>query len=312
MRVLQPIVRVLVGSVALVFLAQASTPAASPRDSLLVSAEWLTQHLNDPNLVLLHMGAKADYDAKHIPGARFVSFDDISVSDHTGPGLMLEMPPVDALRQHLAALGISDGSRVVVYFGSGYVSPATRVVFTLDYAGLDGVSLLDGGIDAWTGAGQSVTRDVPSARTGTLAPLKTRPIVVDAAFVLAHLQTPHFAVVDGRAAAFYDGVQTGDSMGRPHRTGHIASAHSVPFTSVSDDHLKLRPAEELEAIFTKAGVKPDDTIIGYCHVGQQATLMLFAARSLGHPVLLYDGSFEDWSRHADYPVDNPAKKGGGR
>jgi thiosulfate/3-mercaptopyruvate sulfurtransferase len=54
-------------------------------------------------------------------------------------------------------------------------------------------------------------------------------------------------------------------------------------------------------------VKAGDTVIGYCHVGQQATAMLFAARTLGHPVLLYDGSFEDWSRHADYPVENPAK-----
>ena len=53
---------------------------------------------------------------------------------------------------------------------------------------------------------------------------------------------------------------------------------------------------------------PDDTVIGYCHIGQQTTAMLFAARTLGHKVLLYDGSFEDWSRHTDYPVENPAKK----
>ena len=72
--------------------------------------------------------------------------------------------------------------------------------------------------------------------------------------------------------------------------------------------MRLKSAADLEAIFTKAGVKPGDTVIGYCHIGLQATAMLLAARSLGHPVLLYDGSFEDWSRHSDYPVDNPAKK----
>jgi thiosulfate/3-mercaptopyruvate sulfurtransferase len=75
----------------------------------------------------------------------------------------------------------------------------------------------------------------------------------------------------------------------------------------------FRSAAELAAIFAKAGVEPNDTIIGYCHIGQQATAMLFAARTLGHPVLLYDGSFEDWSRHDDrYPVDNPTGRGGGR
>ena len=52
-------------------------------------------------------------------------------------------------------------------------------------------------------------------------------------------------------------------------------------------------------MFEKAGVKANDTVVGYCHIGQQATAMLFAARSLGHPVLLYDGSFQDWSRHDD-------------
>ena len=56
----------------------------------------------------------------------------------------------------------------------------------------------------------------------------------------------------------------------------------------------------------RAGVKPNDTVIGYCHIGQQATAMLFAARSLGYKVVLYDGSFEDWSKR-DLPVDNPKK-----
>ena len=85
-------------------------------------------------------------------------------------------------------------------------------------------------------------------------------------------------------------------------------AHSVPYTEITNEQLLLRSPEELAALFAKAGVKPDDTVIGYCHIGQQTTAMLFAARTLGHRVLLYDGSFEDWSRHTQFPVDNPAKK----
>jgi thiosulfate/3-mercaptopyruvate sulfurtransferase len=65
---------------------------------------------------------------------------------------------------------------------------------------------------------------------------------------------------------------------------------------VTADDLRLKPRGELEALFRSAGVKPGDTVIGYCHIGQQVTAMLLAARTLGHPVLLYDGSFEDWSR----------------
>ena len=105
--------------------------AASPRDSMIVTAAWLRAHLNDANLVLLHVGDKAEYDAKHIPGAVFAGLKDISVSDHTGKGLMLEMPPAEELRKDLEALGISDASRVVVYYGKDWISPSTRILFTL-------------------------------------------------------------------------------------------------------------------------------------------------------------------------------------
>ncbi|MFN2601188.1 MAG: sulfurtransferase [Gemmatimonadaceae bacterium] len=283
---------------------------SDPRASILVSTSWVAKHLNDPDLVLLHVGEKKEYDQAHIPGARFVTLNDISVSDHVTPGaLMLQMPATEVLRKDLAALGISDKSRVVVYYGGEWVSPATRVVFTLDYAGLGARTvLLDGGLQAWTAESRPVSNVTPPARAGRLSELKTRPIVVDGEWVKSHVSRPGISVVDGRAAAFYDGVQTGMGMHAAQRTGHIAGAKSVPFTEVTDDKMKLRSREELAALFLKAGVQPGDTVVGYCHVGQQATAMLFAARSLGHPVLLYDGSFEDWSAHADYPVENPSAK----
>jgi len=291
--------------------AQGQGKQDDPRSKILVSSEWLASHTSDPNLVLLHVGDKSEYLAEHIAGARFVSLDDISVSDHENPGgLMLQMPPTDALRNMLASLGISDNSRIVVYYGNDRVSQATRVVFTLDYAGLGArTSLLDGGMQDWKRSGHAVTSVIPRAEPGTLAALRTRPIVIDAEWVKSHIGKPGLSVVDGRAASFYDGVQTAEGMrGTHHRTGHIAGAKSIPFNQINDDQLKIRSSAELAALFLKAGVQPGDTVVGYCHIGQQATEMLFAARSLGHPVLLYDGSFEDWSNHADYPVDNPAAK----
>ena len=93
----------------------ASTAASqSPRDSLVVSTTWLAQRLNDPNVVVLHLGDKAEYDAKHIPGARYVQLSNISVSGANANGLSLELPNADTLRARLAALGISNDSRIVV------------------------------------------------------------------------------------------------------------------------------------------------------------------------------------------------------
>ncbi len=305
-----------VAASAIVIAALIPKPARAQNDArskLLVSTEWLAKHLKDPNLVLLQVGEKGEYAKQHLPGAQFVTLDDISTPmDHDKPGaLMLQMPAADVLREKLAALGISDNSRIIVYYGNDWVTPATRVVFTLDYAGLGAnTSLLDGGMQQWIRENRPVTADVSTRRTGSLSALRTRPIIVDAEFVKANVGKPGISVVDGRAAAFYDGVQTGSGMrGEKHKTGHIAGAKSVPYTEITDDNLKFKSPTELAALFAKAGVKPGDTIVGYCHIGQQATGMLFAARTLGYKVLLYDGSFEDWSRHpADYAVETGSSK----
>jgi thiosulfate/3-mercaptopyruvate sulfurtransferase len=212
------------------------------------------------------------------------------------------MLPAETLRERLAGLGISDDSRVVVYQSDNQWTQSTRVMLTLDYAGLANVSWLDGGQKAWTAAGGTLTADPTVIKPGTLSPLKTRPVVVDAEFVKAHLGATGYTIVDSRLPAFYDGSRTGGRPGAEHKTGHITGAVNVPFDSFTTADVTLKPAAEIEAAFSKAGVKPGDTVITYCHIGQQATATLFAARSLGYKVMMYDGSFEDWSRR-DLPVE---------
>ena len=287
--------------------ARVATAALANPAELTVSTAWLARHLNDRDLVLLHVGDSAEYAREHIPGARYASLRSVSVSSHDHEnGLMLELPPADSLRTRLEALGISDDSKVVIYYGNDWVSPATRIVFTLDYAGLgDRTVLLDGGMPAWKKAGHRVTREAPGATRGKLSALRTRPLVVDAAWVKAHLDAPGIRVIDGRSPVYYDGVEAGTGG----RKGHIAGARSIPFTEIADDSLRIRPMAHLRAVFDRAGVAPGDTVVAYCHIGQQATAVLFAARALGHPVRLYDGSFQDWARRADFPVESaPAKR----
>jgi len=289
-------------------LSIAGAHAADPRNDLVVDAKWLAAHVNDPDVVLLHVGD--EYDSGHIPGAHRVSLDDISVSEHTKTGLMLEMPGAEDLRARLQKLGISDDSRIVVYYGKDWVSPSTRVVFTLQYAGLgDHTKLLDGGMGAWVRAGGKLSKDAAPAKPGNLSPLHVQPIVVDRSYVRDHLAAPGVAIVDGRAASYYEGVEVGGAHGQRDKTGHIKSAHSIPFTELTDDHLMLKSQSELQSLFDHAGIAAGDTVVGYCHIGQQATAMLFAARLLGHPVMLYDGSFQDWSRGGDEtPVEASVAK----
>jgi thiosulfate/3-mercaptopyruvate sulfurtransferase len=273
---------------------------AASQASVAVTTDWLAAHLGDPNLVLMHIGDEAEYRAGHIPGARFVRLSDLSVN---ADGRSLEMPSAAVLRQRLQALGVSGRSRVVVYFGSDRFSPTTRVLFTLQTAGLGArASLLDGGMPKWRREGRTVTATAtPTPKPGALEPLQLRPTVVDAAFVQAHANQPGYVLIDARAPVFYSGLQAGGAPGHERR-GHIPGARSLPFTSVTNDDLTLKPPAQLLAMFRDAGVQPGDRVIAYCHIGQQATAVLLAACAAGVDAVLYDGSFEDWSLR-DLPVE---------
>ncbi|MCC6912361.1 MAG: sulfurtransferase [Rhodospirillaceae bacterium] len=283
--------RAAVAALALFVLTAATAPA--PRDAMLVSTSWLAEQADNPNLVILHVGSSDSY-ARHIPGARLVRLSDISMSSDAGT---LEMLSEQALRLRLAGFGIGDRSRIVVYYAEA-PQQATRVVFTLDAAGLGAqTSLLDGGMAAWEREGRPLTAETPADHIGSLSPLKMKKdAVVDAKFVQDHMKAPGYAVIDARIPAFYDGTQTGGSKENPHKTGHIAGAKNVPITALTDAASKISSSAALEALFAKAGVKRGDKLIVYCHTGQQASGIVFAARTLGYDAMLYDGSFEDWSK----------------
>jgi thiosulfate/3-mercaptopyruvate sulfurtransferase len=215
--------------------------------------------------------------------------------------LMLEMLPPDVLRARLERLGISTHSHVVVYGVSDRISPTTRIAYTLRYAGLgSSTSLMDGGLNAWTAEGHPVAHGAPEpVKSGTLAARAEPSLVVDAAWVQAHASHPGIALLDARQVGFYDGTQQDDGP----RRGHIPGAKSLPFEDLYDAQGRLRSPAELTARFHQAGVTQGDTVVAYCHIGQRATAVLLAAETLGYPVRLYDGSFQEWGRRSDLPVE---------
>jgi len=273
-------------------------PKSAIRKSLIVSTQWLAQHLKDDSLVLLQVGEKDEYTAAHIPGAQFIQLSDISTP--RGQGLALELPDTAQLKTTFEKLGVSDKSRIVVYFGKDWVTPTARVFMTLDYMGLgDRTSILDGGLPAWRAEGRPVTTEVRTPAQGTFTPRPNKQIVVDAAWVNANLNRPGVMILDARAPKFY----TGEEVGRMPRGGHIPGARNIPFDSVVEDSNKFKSVETLRQLFNAAGVKKGDSVTTYCHIGQQASLLYFVARYLGYEAHLYDGSFEDWSHRPELPVE---------
>jgi thiosulfate/3-mercaptopyruvate sulfurtransferase len=269
----------------------------------IISVEKLSKNLNHPNLVLFHIGDKAEYDKAHIAGAQYISLRDISISRDNGK-INTELPPVEDLQKTFEKFGVNDDSFIVLYYGNDWISPTTRVYFTLDYLGLGNrVSILDGGMKAWIKAGNPTTTEVKTPPPGTLKINPKKEKVASADWVKTQLNNSAIAVVDARTTNYYDGTLVGNKP----RGGHIQGAKTIPFDSLVNSDGLFKSEAELRKIFTDAGVKKDDTVVSYCHVGQQATVVYFAAKSLGYNAKVYDGSFEEWAERADLPVDDPKK-----
>jgi thiosulfate/3-mercaptopyruvate sulfurtransferase len=271
--------------------------------SVVVTPAWLAEHLQDPSVVVLHVaGLREDYDREHIPGARFLWLTWLAEST---PERSTELPPVKKMVKVLEELGVSTDSKVVVYHMLGDPTAAARVFVTLDYLGLgDRAYILDGGLEAWKADGRPVTTEIPKIRRGSLKPAVRPEVLADLKYIASKYQDRGIRMVDGRSAQAFN--MTGGV--NVVRGGHIPGAVNLPASTLVDSTNRYLPPDSLSARFAAAGVQTGDQVIAYCAVGRSACMVYVAARMLGYNVRLYDGSFEEWSRRMELPVENKSAK----
>ncbi|MFN8060771.1 MAG: sulfurtransferase [Vicinamibacterales bacterium] len=272
--------------------------AALAVTTFFVSPAWVSdaQAAKTP-LVVLHVGTQADYDAGHVPGAQLITLRDLSDPDAK---LTLQMASIERLRAAFEARGVTDASRIVVYWPTSSVQSAARVFVALDVLGLgDRASLLDGGLAGWKAAGKPVVTEASAPVAGSLTPKPQPSVIVDTAWVKARMNGPT-TIVDARAPGFYTGAEKGNFP----RHGHIVGAVNIPYDTLTEPPLLTVKSEaQLRALFEAAGVEPGGEVVTYCHIGQQASALYLAAKMLGYKVHLYDGSFEEWSNTSELPIE---------
>lgn len=273
----------------------AQSGAAHPE--MIVSAQWLADHLKDPDVVVLHVAEeRSEYDAGHIPGARLLLLEDFI------EGRDVELPTPEKLKDTFEKLGVSNNSHVVVYTTTWYPS-AGRAYYTLDYLGHgEHTSLLDGGLDAWKAQKHQVDRDVPKIARASFTPHlhpEVRAMLEDVK-KLSGQPSATEVLVDSRPEKRYTkGHIAGatflywqDTMA-PDSAGHM--------DEMSGGQVFLPPAK-LKELFVSRGLTPEKKLVTYCEVGMQASHMYFIAKYLGYDAAMYDGSIHQWSHMNNLPL----------
>jgi thiosulfate/3-mercaptopyruvate sulfurtransferase len=271
---------------------------------VLVDADWVQAHLNDPNVRLIEVDVDTkSYEQGHIPGA--VGFNwQKELQDQ------IVRSPLDKghLEDLLSRAGVSNDT-TVVFYGDNNNWFAAWALWILKYYNHKDVRLLDGGRVKWLADKREITTEVPSyPRTSYKAQEPNNNIRIYRDQILSSLGREGFTLVDVRSPAEYSGELLAPAnlpQEGAQRGGHIPGAANVPWATAVREDGTFKSADELQAIYGGKGVTPDKNVVAYCRIGERSSHTWFALHYLlGYDnVRNYDGSWTEWGSLIGAPIE---------
>lgn len=271
-----------------------------------VAPQVVREHLDDPGYVVVdcrHSLAdfslgKRLYDESHVPGAFFADVENDLAGPKTGRNGRHPLPNPDDLARFLRGLGIDPATQVVAYDAGGDMF-APRLWFLCRWIGHDAVAVMDGGFAAWQAAGFPVTAAPAQPRhEGTIRPHPRPELLVDASYVLDHLNDPAMQLLDARAQDRFAGQnETIDPV-----AGHIPGALNRWFKRNFNDDGTIKAPEVLRAEFAAQHLDPR-RVVHQCGSGVSSAANTLAMVHAGlEGSLLYAGSWSEWIADPSHPI----------
>ncbi|MEE4349915.1 MAG: 3-mercaptopyruvate sulfurtransferase [Pacificimonas sp.] len=261
----------------------------------LVSTEWLAGELDESDLrvvdatYFLDRDARSKFENEHIPGAVFMDLAELADQDSDLPGML---PAPEKFASRMQALGLGDGSRIVVYDDSE-LKTAARAWWMLKTFGAHDVAILDGGLGKWKAENRPLESGKASVRHRHFTVWKDDSEVRDLSDMRDNQKSGKEQVVDARPHARFTGEQ--DDPREGVAAGHMRGAKNIPHSELFNDDGTYKSKAEMKAVFAEAGIDPDKPVVTMCGSGITAATLSFALHLIGaEKTALYDGSWAEW------------------